>query len=67
MYKKIIGSLRYLCNTRLDLAYSVGLLSRFIQEPRTPHLLAVKRIMRYVKGTIDFDILFPNDKMGVEA
>lgn len=31
-----------------------------MEKPRTPHLLAAKRIIRYVKGTIDFGVLFPD-------
>ncbi|KAK2424896.1 hypothetical protein QL285_035206 [Trifolium repens] len=58
-YRKLIGSLRYLCNTRPDLAYSVGIVSRFMEKPKTSHLIAVKRILRYVKGTIECGILFP--------
>ncbi|RDX81581.1 DEAD-box ATP-dependent RNA helicase 39, partial [Mucuna pruriens] len=58
-YRKIFGCLRYLCNTRPDLSFGVGLISRFMQEPRQSHLLAAKRILRYVQGTIDFGVLFP--------
>lgn len=57
-FRKIVGSLRYLCHSRPDLAYSVGLISRFMEKPRMPHLLAAKRIIRYVKGTQSFGILF---------
>ncbi|GAU49301.1 hypothetical protein TSUD_367130 [Trifolium subterraneum] len=57
-YKQLIGSLRYLCNTRPDLAYSVGIVSRFMDRPKSSHLIAVKRILRYVKGTIDYGVLF---------
>ncbi|CAJ2647569.1 unnamed protein product [Trifolium pratense] len=59
LYRKIIGSLRYLCNTRPDLTYSVGIVSRFMERPKTSHLTAVKRILRYVKGTLGVGILFP--------
>lgn len=58
-FRRIVGSLRFLCSTRPDIAHSVRLISRFMEKPRTPHLLAAKRIVRYVKGTIDFGILFP--------
>ncbi|CAJ2677087.1 unnamed protein product [Trifolium pratense] len=58
-YRKLIGSLRYLCNTRPDLAYSVGIASRFMERPKSSHLIAVKRILRYVKGTINYGIMFP--------
>ncbi|RDX92050.1 Copia protein, partial [Mucuna pruriens] len=39
---------------------------RFMQEPRKSHLLATKRILRYVQGTIDFGILFPKGEAVVE-
>nr|GEX41279.1 ribonuclease H-like domain, reverse transcriptase, RNA-dependent DNA polymerase [Tanacetum cinerariifolium] len=41
-YRSIIGCLRYLLRTRPDLSYSVGLLSRFMQEPREQHMKAIK-------------------------
>jgi hypothetical protein len=62
-YRQLIGSLRYLCNTRPNLAYSVGIVSRFMDKPKSSHLIAVKRILRYVKGTIDYGVFFPaNDR-----
>jgi hypothetical protein len=50
-YHSIIGSLRYLVNTRPDLAYSVGYVSQFMEAPREEHLAAVKRILCYLAGT----------------
>ena len=44
-------SLRYLVNTHPDLAYSVGYVSRFMEALKEEHLVAVKRILRYVAGT----------------
>jgi hypothetical protein len=41
-YRSIVGGLRYLVNTMPDLAYSVGILSRFLEEPREDHKAAVK-------------------------
>jgi len=52
LFKQIVGSLRYLCNSRLDIAYAVGIISRFMSKPRASHLLAAKRVMRYIKGTL---------------
>ncbi|XP_058775683.1 uncharacterized protein LOC131649958 [Vicia villosa] len=52
-YRRLIGSLRYSCNTRLDFV------SRFIERSKVSHLAAVKRILRYVKGSISCGILFP--------
>ena len=59
LFKQIVGSLRYLCNSRPDIAYAVGIISRFMSEPRVSHLLAAKRVIRYFKGTLQYDILFP--------
>ena len=58
-YRRLIGSLRYLCNTRPDLAFSVGIASRFMEKPKVSHLAAIKRILRYIKGTLGCGILFP--------
>jgi hypothetical protein len=55
-YRSLIGSLRYLCNSRPDLAYPVGYLSRFMEAPRQEHLAAVKRVLRYVAGTLHWGL-----------
>ncbi|RLM86698.1 hypothetical protein C2845_PM04G10700 [Panicum miliaceum] len=53
-YRSIVGALRYLVNTRPDLAFSVGYVSRFMEHPTTEHLAAVRRILRYIAGTLDY-------------
>ena len=53
-YRSVIGSLRYLVNTRPDLAYSVGVVSRYMETPTSEHWAVVKHILRYLKGTIEF-------------
>jgi hypothetical protein len=58
-YRRLVGSLRYLTHTRSDLAFSVGYVSRFMQRPTTEHQQAVKRIIRYVEGTLDHSIYYP--------
>jgi hypothetical protein len=58
-YRRLVGSLRYLAHTRPDLAFSVGYVSRFMQRPTTEHQQAVKRIVRYVAGTLDHDLFYP--------
>ncbi|KAG1362209.1 hypothetical protein COCNU_10G004280 [Cocos nucifera] len=55
-----MGSLIYLTLTRPDIFYAVGVVSRFMQNPRQPHLDAVLRILRYIAKTIDFGILYSN-------
>ncbi|XP_058732917.1 secreted RxLR effector protein 161-like [Vicia villosa] len=58
-YRRLIGLLRYLCDTRPDLAFSVGITSRFMEKPKVSHLNAIKRVLRYIKGTLGCGILFP--------
>jgi hypothetical protein len=53
-YRSIIGSLRYIINTRPDLAYAVGVVSRYMEAPGKEHWAAVKHILRYLKGTIRY-------------
>ncbi|WVZ04379.1 hypothetical protein V8G54_025185 [Vigna mungo] len=57
-YKQLVGSFRFLCNSRPDIMFGVGLLSRFMINPKKSHMTAAKRMMRYIKGTKDFGILF---------
>jgi hypothetical protein len=57
-YQSMISSLRYLTCTRPDIAFIVGVASRFMEEPRYPHLKAVKRILRCVKGTEDLGLFY---------
>uniref|UniRef100_A0ACD6AV42 Uncharacterized protein n=1 Tax=Avena sativa TaxID=4498 RepID=A0ACD6AV42_AVESA len=58
-YRRLVGSLRYLAHTRPDLAFSIGYVSRFMQRPTTEHQQAVKRIVRYVAGTLDHGLYYP--------
>ena len=50
-YQSLVGSLRYLKCTRCDIAYSVGIVSRFMENPKYSHWKAIKRILRYIEGT----------------
>jgi hypothetical protein len=61
-YRRIIGALRYLIHTRPDLAFSVGYLSRFMEKPHEEHVVAVKRVLRYVAGTRSHGLLYARDK-----
>lgn len=56
LYKQIVGSLMYLTSTRPDIMHSVNLISRYMENLTDVHLLAAKRILRYLKGTVDFEI-----------
>lgn len=62
LYRKLSGSLIYLTITRPDLAYSVSVISQFVQKPRVPHWIATKRILRYVKKTEEFGLKYGRNK-----
>jgi hypothetical protein len=59
-YQRLVGRLIYLSHTRLDIAYAVSIVSRYMHDPRTSHLDAVYRILRYLKGCPGKGILFSN-------
>jgi hypothetical protein len=50
-YRSMIGSLLYVTTSRLDVMQAVGQVARFQATPKESHVLAVKRIFRYLKGT----------------
>eukprot|EP00253_Pinus_taeda_P006562 PITA_06562 len=49
LYRQLVGKLLYLTHTRPDLSFVVGLVARFLQNPRESHWKAAKRIPRYVR------------------
>ncbi|KAG7568076.1 Reverse transcriptase RNA-dependent DNA polymerase [Arabidopsis thaliana x Arabidopsis arenosa] len=57
-YRALVGILLYLTITRPDIAFAVGLVSRFMQAPRKPHLEAAKKILKYVKTTLDMGLVY---------
>ncbi|KAI9086917.1 hypothetical protein K1719_031078 [Acacia pycnantha] len=56
LYRKAIGSLQYLTNSRPDIAFSVNKLSQFLSNPSDVHFQGVKRILRYLKGTCHYGL-----------
>jgi hypothetical protein len=57
-FKSLVGSLRYLTCTRLDVLFRARLVSRFINTPTITHFKALKQILQYIKGTVDFDLFY---------
>ncbi|XP_071708988.1 secreted RxLR effector protein 161-like [Rutidosis leptorrhynchoides] len=57
-YKRLVGSLMYLTVTRPNLMYVVSLLSRFMSNPKGDHPLAAKRVLRYIKSTFDYGLVY---------
>ncbi|XP_075087752.1 secreted RxLR effector protein 161-like [Nicotiana tabacum] len=60
MYRGIIGSPLYLTTSRPDIVFSIGLCARFQSNPKESHLMATKRILRYLKGTQDLVLYYPS-------
>ncbi|KAK2381531.1 putative mitochondrial protein [Trifolium repens] len=58
LYRSMIGSLLYLTASRLDIAFAVGVCARYQANPKTSHLLQVKRIIKYVSGTCNHGMLY---------
>ena len=58
LYRSMIGKLEYVVHTRPDIALVVGIMAIFFANPRENHLMVVKRIMRYLKGTNDFGLYY---------
>jgi len=59
-YRSMIGSLLYVTSSRPNVKQSVGMVARFQEEPKESHVQAVKRIFRYLKGTIDLSLWYPS-------
>nr|GEW79166.1 retrovirus-related Pol polyprotein from transposon TNT 1-94 [Tanacetum cinerariifolium] len=59
MYLGMIGSLLYQTESRPDIMFSVCLYAHFQEAPKTSHLEAVKRIFRYIKGTMHLGLWYP--------
>ena len=60
-YRGMIGSLLYLTASRPDIMFSTCLCARFQADPKESHLIVVKRIFRYLKGTPNLGIWYPKD------
>ena len=58
-YRGMIGSLLYLTSSRPDIMYSVCVCARFQANPKESHLNAVKRIFKYLSGTITLGLFYP--------
>lgn len=65
-YREIIGSLMYAALwTRPDICFAVSYLSRFSNNPGKAHWSAAKRVLRYLRGTIEHKLVYRNDDKDV--
>lgn len=58
LYKQLVGCLIYLTVTRPDLMFVVCLIARFMADPKEEHMMIAKRVLRYLKGTLDFGVFY---------
>ena len=67
-YSQIIGSLMYLASsTRPDISYAVSRLSRYTANPGDAHWHALERVMRYLKGTMDYGLHYSGNPSVLEG
>jgi hypothetical protein len=56
-YRSLAGALQYLTFTRRDISYAMQQVCLHMHNPREPHLVALKRLLRYLRGTVDYGLL----------
>lgn len=67
-YRHVVGSLQYLLITRPDIAFAVNKLSQYMHSPTTEHWSFVKRLLRYLVGTIDDGLqLYQDSNLSLHA
>ena len=62
IYRSLIGCLMYLTSTRPDILQAVSVLSRFLHCASEEHLGAAKRVLRYVRGTVSYGVMFQKNQ-----
>ncbi len=58
VYCRLVGKLIYLFISQLDFLFVVGVLSTYMHDPKEKHWWVVKHILRYLKGIVDFGIVY---------
>jgi hypothetical protein len=60
-YRSMICNLLYITASHPDIMHVVGMVGRYQAAPKQSHLLVVKRIFRYLKGTMDYGLWYPRN------
>ena len=67
LYQSMVGALQYLVFNRPDIAFSMHQVSQFMQAPMISHFTAVKRILRYLKGSLSQGITYSKGELFLKA
>ena len=62
MFRSMLGCLIYVTTTRLDVMQVVTLVSRFQSAPKETHVTTIKRIFKYLEGTMEYGLWYPKGK-----
>lgn len=67
MYREVVGSLIYLMTcTRPDLSWVVSKLSQHLSEPKEPHWITAKHVLRYLKGTVNQELCYKRSDVNLK-
>ena len=61
-YRSMIGSLLYIIASHRDIMHVVGMVGKFQAAPKQSHLVAMKRIFKYLKGTMNYGLWYPRNQ-----
>ena len=61
LYQQLVERLNFLTTTRPNIAYSMSILSQFMPKPLESHWVAAKKVLRYLKGTVNFGIMYTDN------
>ncbi|XP_028064201.1 uncharacterized protein LOC114267360 [Camellia sinensis] len=67
LYRSIVGGLQYLTITRPDISFAVNFACQFMHQPLVQHFVMVKRLLRYLKGTLGYGLQFSPGPLTLHA
>lgn len=67
LYRSIVGALQYFTFTRPYIAFFIHQVCQFMQEPMNSHFTTVKRILRYLEGTVQLGLSYSKGNMHIKA